>query len=77
MAYLDEEKSPGTITELVYASLINKKIIVFYKPDINNKYSINTDAWYPIVFSKEQVGSKNIKIIPVNNSSEIISYLQK
>jgi len=77
MAYLDEKQSPGTITELVYASLINKKIIVFYKPDINNKYNINTDSWYPIVFSKEQVGSKNIKIIPVKDSSEIISYLQK
>ena len=39
MAYLDEKKSPGTITELVYASLIRKKIIVFYKPDKNNNYS--------------------------------------
>ena len=77
MAYLDEEKSPGTTTELVYASLLKKKITVFYKPDKNNKYSINTDSWYPIVFSKEQVGKDNIKIIPVNNTDEIISYLQK
>ena len=77
MAYLDEEKSPGTITELVYASLNKKNIIVFYKPDKDNKYSINTDSWYPIVFSKEQVGTNNIKIIPVNNTDEIITYLQK
>ena len=77
MAYLDEEKSPGTITELVYASLIGKKIIVFYKPDKNNNYSINTDSWYPIVFSKEQIGKDNIDIIPVNNTDEVVSYLQK
>ena len=77
MAYLDEEQSPGTITELVYASLNNKKIIIFYKPDKNNKYSINTDSWYPIVFSKRQVGENNIEIVKVNSPSEIISYLQK
>lgn len=77
MAYLDEKKSPGTITELVYASLIRKKIIVFYKPDKNNNYSINTDSWYPIVFSKEQIGKDNIDIIPVNNTDEVVSYLQK
>lgn len=77
MAYLDNNQSPGTITELVYASLLKKKIVIFYKPDQNNKYSINTDSWYPIVFSKEEVGEKNIEIIPVNNTEEIISYLQK
>ena len=77
MAYLDKEKSPGTITELVYASLNNKKILIFYKPDENNKYSINTDSWYPIVFSKEKVGNNNIDIIPVNSTDEILAYLQK
>ena len=29
------------------------------------KYNINTDSWYPIVFSKEQIGKDNIDIIPV------------
>ena len=77
MAYLDNEQSPGTITELVYASLNNKKILIFYKPDETSKYNINTDSWYPIVFSKEKVGNKNIDIIPVNSTNDIITYLQK
>lgn len=77
MAYLDEKQSPGTVTELVYASLKGKKIIVFYKPDKNNNYSISTDSWYPIVFSKKQLGNKNIDIIPVNSTNDIVDYLQK
>lgn len=77
MAYLDNEQSPGTITELVYAALNNKKILIFYKPDEKSKYSINTDSWYPIVFSKEKVGNNNINIIPVNSTDDIVTYLQK
>lgn len=76
IAYIDEEKSPGTITELTYAAFKNKKIIVFYKPDKNNKYKIATDSWYPIISAQEVVGKEKIKITPVNNEDEIINILR-
>ena len=74
MIYLSDELSPGSITELTYASMLKKEIVIFYKTDKNNKYEYAIDSWYPIVSAKEVAGYDKVKIIKVNNEEEIINY---
>lgn len=51
IAYFDEILSPGGITELIYAVMLKKKIVIFFKAENDIHYSTKSSAWYPIVFS--------------------------
>lgn len=75
VVYLDDLISPGSITELAYASLLKKKIIIFYKKEDDISYELKSSNWYPIIFSKQIAGENNVLIIEVKNTTDIINFL--
>lgn len=76
IVYLDNNVSPGSITELTYASLNNKKIIIFYKREDDVKYDLKSSNWYPIVSARIIAGDDNVKIIPVSSEEEIVHHIK-
>lgn len=76
-AYLDENISPGSITELTYASLKNKDIIIFYKKEDDISYEMKSSNWYPIVSAKLIAGDDKVKITSVDDEKEVVKYLKK
>ena len=56
----DNEVSPGSVTELIYAAMIGKECYVFYLSD-NNK----SENWFPIEFVK-LLGDR-VRVIPYTN----------
>lgn len=76
IVYFDEIPSPGSITELTYASFKEKNIIIFYKKEGSITYELKSSNWYPIVSAIQVAGKDKVKVIPVNNEQEIIDYLK-
>lgn len=72
IVYFDEHCSPGSITEIVLASLLNKKITIFFK-ETNSKYNIKSENWYPITFAMLKADKVSIK--PIKSEKEIIDYV--
>lgn len=60
IAVFDNEVSPGTITELIYAAMSNKDCYLFYQSSDNK-----SENWFPIEFAKslgiDVVSYKDIK----------------
>lgn len=73
--YLDENYSPGSITELTYAALLNKKIVIFYKKEDDISYEMKSSNWYPIINAKQF--AKDVSIIEASNQEDIISYFKE
>ena len=73
--YLDETVSPGSITELVYASLLHKPSIIFYQIESSVTYSLQSSNWYPITFAN-QVNNENVHLIPVHGEDEVIQWFK-
>ena len=48
VAIFDNEVSPGTVTELIYALMSHKKCYMFYYVDDNR-----SENWFPIEFAKK------------------------
>lgn len=74
--YLDQHLSPGSITELTYASFKNKKIIIFYQVEDDITYELKSSNWYPIVSAIQVSGSDHVKVIPVHNENEVLKYFK-
>jgi len=77
---LEDGCCPGTITELIYASLLKKEIAVFYirKSDAEEtESSLHTPCWYPILFSTIQ--NPHTHIFPCcsreNATEKILEYI--
>lgn len=70
IVYMDENISPGSITELMYAAMKKKDIVIMFKVDESIRYTIKTDNWFPIV-SAMQLSEADIKIMPVTNEEEV------
>lgn len=62
----------ASITELIYASMKKKKIIIFCNPDITS-YEINGEYWFPILTAKKL--NKNIEIRYTRDENDIVRYL--
>lgn len=75
IAYLDEEVSPGGISELIYAAFKGKEIWIFYKVENNTDYELKTSNWYPCISAMQIRGKEHIKMIPVKDKNEVTSYL--
>jgi len=75
ICYLDEILSPGGINELTYASLLGKKIIIFYKTEPHVKYKTQTSSWYPITFS--MLKSDNCSVFAVDGVEEVVKKISK
>ncbi len=62
----------ASITELIYASFKNKKIVIFCDPNITS-YQVEGEYWFPILTCKAL--NKNIEIIFISNEQEILDYI--
>ena len=78
---LDDGCCPGTITELILASLLGKDIAIFYiqKSDREETESpLHSPCWYPIVFSR--LRNSNTKVFPCSSyedaTTQILEYLK-
>lgn len=74
IAYFDDTLSPGGITELIYAVLLQKKIVIIFKEEGNIEYALRTSNWYPITFALEK--STDCKVIKVKDDSEVINIIK-
>ena len=72
VANLTKYSAIATITEIIYASFKNKKIVIFCDPNITN-YKVTGEYWFPILTCKKI--NKNIEIKFINNEQEIIDYI--
>lgn len=68
--FLNETYSPGSISELIYAATLNKKIIIYYIKENDISYETKSSNWYPIITAKSL--ADDVKIIEVSNPDEII-----
>ena len=60
---LEDGLCPGTISELIYATLLNKNVNIFYIKYNNDKETESTlrsPCWYPMLLSKELNNAVNI-----------------
>lgn len=71
--YLEEDVSSGSITELIYAATLNKKIIIFYEKNNNTTYNFKTSNWFPIVSALKI--AENVTYYPVKSDKEIMDIL--
>lgn len=62
----------ASVTELLYASFKNKKVVVFCDKNIT-KFKTEYEYWFPLITSMIQ--NKNIDIVYVKNEDEIINYI--
>ena len=72
VANLTKYSAIATITEIVYASFNNKKIIIFCDPNITS-YDVEGEYWFPILTCKKI--NKNVEVKFINNEQEIIDYI--
>lgn len=79
---LDDGCCPGTITELILASLLEKHVAVFYiqrSDDEETESALHSPCWYPIVFSRLQ--NPNTAIFPCSSyedaTNQIIKYVRE
>lgn len=62
---LDNAACPGTVSEIIYANLLKKKLHIFYVEhgkDIETESDLHTPCWYPIIFC--QMTNENVHIYP-------------
>lgn len=75
IAYFDETLSPGGITELIYAAMLNKRIIIFFKEEDDISYSLKSSNWYPITFVLGKVDK--CSVYKVSSEQDIRGILNK
>ena len=71
---LEDGLAPGSISELIYASSLNKYIDIFYiKYDENEETESNlhSPCWYPIIMS-QLVNNKNTNIIKCDSYKDAV-----
>ena len=49
---ISNSSAPGTITEIIYATLKNKNIVIFYETN-HEEGIIKNDLWYALIFAKK------------------------
>lgn len=69
VAVFGDETTNGTISELIYATSMDKKIIIFDK-----KRSTKSEFWFPIVMSKQM--SDKVVVLEYDSEDEIIEYFK-
>lgn len=74
IVYFDEEPSPGSITELIYAAFKKKEITIFYKKEPGVVYEVKSSNWYPIISAIQIAGNDKVKYIAVDGPDDIIKY---
>lgn len=72
VANLTKYSAIATVTEIIYASSKNKKIVIFCDPNITS-YEVEGEYWFPILTCKKI--NKNIEVKFIKNEDEIIEYI--
>lgn len=69
---LDSGLCPGTISELIYASTLNKEIAIFYinyGDEFETESELHTPCWYPIILS--ELINENVRVIECSKDNYI------
>jgi len=74
IAYFDENFSAGTIAELIYASVKNKEIRIFYK-ETATTYSIHSEYWFPMVMGSQL--NKSLIMTKVESADEMLKIIMQ
>lgn len=72
VANLTNYSAIASITEIIYAAMKKKRIVIFCNPKITS-YEVEGEYWFPILTAKNL--SKNTKVIFIQNEDEIIDYI--
>lgn len=72
IANLTKYSAIASVTEIIYASFKQKKIVIFCDPKITN-YEVEGEYWFPILTCKQL--NKNVEIKFINSENEIIDYI--
>lgn len=72
VANLMKYSAIATVTEIIYAAMKNKRIVIFCDPDITN-YDVTGEYWFPIITAKQL--SSNIEVKYIKDENEIIKYI--
>lgn len=72
VANLMKYSAIATVTEIIYAAMKNKHIVIFCDPDITN-YDVTGEYWFPIITAKQL--SSNIEVKYIKDENEIIKYI--
>ena len=62
----------ASVTEIIYAASINKKIVIFCDPKVTS-YEVEGEYWFPILAAKQL--SNNVEVRFINNEDEIVEYI--
>ena len=68
---LDEAGCPGTITEMMYANSLNKKLHLYYvtrSDEAETESDLHTPCWYPILFC--QLTNRLVQIYPCDSRKD-------
>lgn len=72
VCYFNDNISPGTIAELIYAATLGKKIIIYYKLNSSIDYELKTENWFPITLAK-QIQTPNIEIKQIKSIDRVVN----
>lgn len=76
---LNDGLCPGTISELIYASMLAKNIYIFFIKQNDNEEtesSLHTACWYPIILS-QQLNNNKTKIFSAKSLIEAQEQIDK
>ena len=74
VANLTKYSAIATVTELIYAAFLKKKIVIFCNPKITS-YEVSGEYWFPILTIKQI--DENVEVIFVEDENKIIDYIKK
>lgn len=74
IANLTKYSAIASITEIIYAAFLQKRIVIFCDPKITS-YQVEGEYWFPILTCKQL--NKNIEIKFINSENEIINYVNQ
>ena len=74
IANLTKYSAISTVTEIIYATFHNKKVVVFCDPNVTS-YEVEGEYWFPILTAKQV--NKDVEIRFINDENEIVDYINK
>lgn len=64
----------ASVTEILYAAMKQKKIVIFCDPNVTS-YEVEGEYWFPILTAKEL--NPNVEIKFVHHEDEIVDYINQ
>ena len=68
--FLENGICPGTISEMVYAAVLKKRMVIFYvKDETETESTLRSPCWYPIIICKE-LNPNKVEVISCADSDQ-------